>query len=242
MSRVLGRIEVSYKVPAYVDTNSAVWQRQELLHNPGMGMLFLVLFAEWTHSEAFTAFLNSNDPDIKFTTKEVEDGGLAFLDTNAIRKEDGSLKFTVHRKATGTNQYLNFTSNHPLIHKLCVVRTLYNRADDLVTGQDNRGKEKENIKKALHRCEYSDWDINLVTNPKPCPEKDNTMNSRKDKRGLVRLPYITGVSEDLRSTCILKSYSRNVFYKPYNTLCQILVRPKDNPKGEYMRSGVQHQG
>ena len=58
---------------------------------------------------------------------------------------------------TNTNQYLNSTSSHSLIHKLRVVRALYNR------------------------CEYPDWAINLVTIPKPRPEKDNTKNSRKDK-------------------------------------------------------------
>ena len=49
-------------------------------------------------SEAFTYFLNSIDPDIKcMTDKGVEDGGLAFLDTNAIQKKDGSLKFRVYQ-------------------------------------------------------------------------------------------------------------------------------------------------
>ena len=91
--------------------------------------------------------------------------------------------------------------------------------------QDDREKEKEHIKKALHVFEYLDWAINLVTNPKPRPSKDNTMNSRKDKRKRVQLLYIRSVSEDLR--IILKDYNRYMFYKLYNTLWQILVRPKD---------------
>ena len=50
------------------------------------------------HSEEFTRHLNQIDPDIKFTTEEVEDGGLAFLDTNTIMREYGTLKFSVYRK------------------------------------------------------------------------------------------------------------------------------------------------
>ena len=65
------------------------------------------------HSEAFTSFLNNIDPDIKFMTEEVEDGGLAFINTNAIWKEGRSLKFSVYQKATSTDQYVNFRSNHP---------------------------------------------------------------------------------------------------------------------------------
>ena len=52
------------------------------------------------NSEVLTSFLNSIDPDIKYTTEEVEDGDLAFLATNI---KDGSLKFTVYQKETSTN-------------------------------------------------------------------------------------------------------------------------------------------
>ena len=56
------------------------------------------------------------------------------------------LKFTVYWKATSTNQYLNFTSNHPLIHKLGVIRT-HNRADNLVTEQDDKEKRRNTPRK-----------------------------------------------------------------------------------------------
>ena len=129
-----------------------------------------------------TSFLNSIDPAIIFMTEEVEDGGLTFLDTNTCQKENRSLKYTIYWKVRSTDQYLNFTNSHPLIRKLGVVRTLYNRANYLVNEQDDREKEKEHFKNhsSLHRCEYHDWVINLIINPKPCPDKD-TMNNRKDK-------------------------------------------------------------
>ena len=73
--------------------------------------------------EEFTDHINSIDPDIKFTIEKEENGSLAFLDTHTIRQSDGTLKTTVYRKPTHTDQYLDFKSAHPEKHKLGVTRT-----------------------------------------------------------------------------------------------------------------------
>ena len=39
---------------------------------------------------------------------------LIFLETMSVINEDGSIRTRVYRKETYTDQYLNFTSNHPL--------------------------------------------------------------------------------------------------------------------------------
>ena len=41
------------------------------------------------YAQEITYFLNTLNPDIKFTTEGEEEGALAYLDTNSIRKEDG---------------------------------------------------------------------------------------------------------------------------------------------------------
>ena len=78
---------------------------------------------EWTVS-SFSDHLNSVSPDIQFTSKEEKNGKIPLLDTCLHVNEDGSMKFTVYRKPTHIDQYLNFHSNHHLQHKRAVVNTL----------------------------------------------------------------------------------------------------------------------
>ncbi|XP_072014865.1 uncharacterized protein [Amphiura filiformis] len=61
----------------------------------------------------------------KFTYAEEKEGNIPFLDALIVRRDDGSIKLLVYRKATNTDQYLNFRSHHPL--HLGVVRTLMDR-------------------------------------------------------------------------------------------------------------------
>ena len=100
------------------------------------------------HSQEFTDHLNSIDDNIKWTTEieaEVaEDSGrsLPFLDVLMTSLKDGSFKTTVFRKPTHTNQYLNFSSNHPIEHKRGVVKTLIHRAEVVVSNEEDRAREK----------------------------------------------------------------------------------------------------
>ena len=70
--------------------------------------------------QKLTEHLNSIDIicSIKFTYEQESDNSLPFLDTLMIRKEDGTVKLLVYRNKSHTDQYLNFTSHHPLHQKL----------------------------------------------------------------------------------------------------------------------------
>ena len=79
----------------------------------------------------------------------VKQGGqLPFLDLLLNRTENGGLKLQIYMKPTHTDQYLNFSSHHPIEHKLSVVRTLLERSQCLVTEVDGNGSGNENISNA----------------------------------------------------------------------------------------------
>ena len=77
-----------------------------------------------------------------------------FLDALISRKEDGVVKVQVYRKVTHTDQYVSFRSHHQLNHKLGVIRTLYDRYDNIVTEEADAEAEITHVDKALGWCGY----------------------------------------------------------------------------------------
>ena len=105
-------------------------------------------------SDELNLYLNSIDQtgNIKCTCEQPSNNSIAFLDTLITRESNGHITTTVYRKATHTNQYLNYTSHHPLQHKLSVPRTLLHRCDTIVSNKKDQKTEIQNIKTALTTC------------------------------------------------------------------------------------------
>ena len=179
-------------------------------------------------AENLTKHLDQIDPtgSIKFTFEEEKDGSIPFLDTEISRKPDGSLKLSIYRKATHTNQYLQFQSHHPLHQKLGVVRTLLDRKDNIVTEDPDKEKEEHVIREALSNCGYPKWAIDKVKDKRQTPKikQKSTKNEEKSK-GLVVIPYIEGLTE--RLSRVYKKHGFSTAMKPYITLRRMLVHPKD---------------
>ena len=105
---------------------------------------FVIL--EKNETSRFLDHLTSQDPNIKFTQEQCTNNLLPFLDCLVKINSDGSLSTSVYRKPTHTDQYLQFSSHLPLIHKLGVIRTLEHRANTLISYPDEVEKEKESLR------------------------------------------------------------------------------------------------
>ena len=111
----------------------------------------------------------------------------------------------VYRKKSHTDQYLNFSSHHPLDHKLVVIRTLLERCYSIVTEEDDRKKEEEHVAKVLSKCGYPPWTIDRVKQDIVEKSlKDEAKNTRGNHKGMVVVPYVKGLSESFAR--ILKSH------------------------------------
>ena len=83
--------------------------------------------------EPFTQHLNAQHTSIQWTSEMEADGKLPMLDTLTTRRTDGSRKFSVYRKPTHIDQYLQFQSHQPMEHKVGVIRTLAHRAHTIIS-------------------------------------------------------------------------------------------------------------
>ena len=73
-----------------------------------------------------------------------------------------SEKCTVYRKETHTDQYLNFTSNHPRHQRLGVVRTLMNCCETITFEEEDKNLDEEYLTE-LSEC--------AAIHPGPCKKR-----------------------------------------------------------------------
>ena len=181
--------------------------------------------------DSFHNHLNSIDPCIQFTMEKESDGQLTFLDILLSREEDGSISTSVHRKATHTDQYLCFHLHHPAAHKRAVVRTVMCRAEALSSSGVSRAQEEKIVSQALQENGHSKGFIHKHTGPQP----DRRTLRDCETRGSVTLHYIIRLSKSIRR--VLAPLAIQVTFRPFRTLRQELVHPKDPVPADH-RKGV----
>ena len=176
--------------------------------------------------EDLTRHINSIDDSIKFTREEEADHTLPMLDTLTTRNNEGRLSFSVYRKPTHTDQYLQFVSNQPLQHKLGVVKTLIHRCHTICSTEEAKVKELEHLQKVLSVSGYprSAWTAATAARPPTQTDRSQTSSTRPYK-GSVSLPYVGPVSEAVAR--YIRRTGVQVHMRPTNTLRAKLVHPKD---------------
>ena len=175
----------------------------------------------------FHRHLNSIKDCIRFTLETESQGQLAFLDVMITHNLDRSIDTTVYRKPTHTNKYLDFSSHHPLAHKIAAVRTLYTRAQALSSSVVSRTQEERAISQALAMNRYPASFICHHSHPRPhCPSSTQA----PDVSAYVTIPYIKGTLEAIKR--VLNPLGIRTSFRPINTLWRIVHSKDPVPKHE----------
>ncbi|XP_033757687.1 uncharacterized protein LOC117340038 [Pecten maximus] len=164
---------------------------------------------------------NNCHPSIKFTMEEMHADKIPVLDTLIIRRDNGSLTFSVYRKPTHTDQYLKYDSHQSLEHILGVIRTLTHRANTICSTDDRLEQEIDHLKQVLRTSGYSKKNQHSSKKKTPNP---STIREHL-AQGHITSPYVGGVSESIARK--IRKLDVMVHTKPVNTIRSMLVAPKD---------------
>ena len=184
--------------------------------------------------QRFLDHLNNINPNIQFTHEIESNGVLPYLDVLLRHCDDGEISTSVYRKPTHTNKYLDFSSHHPLQHKVSVIRTLFTRARTLSSSLVEQKEEELVVSRALRLNGYP---RQLIARHSRQLSPQNQLNRSTERETVasITLPYIRGVSEHIRR--VLAGLNIRVSLYPFLTLRRLLVRPKD-PIDQDRKKGI----
>lgn len=179
-------------------------------------------------------FINSIDRNIQFEMEEENENKLPFLDLYIIRTPSGTFKFSIYRKPTNTETYLNFDSYNPKNHKVSVVKSLIDRAFNLCS-EEYLEEEIDTIKKSMKNNGYNAGFVNRIISQKRNSillrnNSGQNNNNRNSDIKYVAAPYIKGVSEIMNRS--LKKFNIVLSNKTTNTLRSELCKLKDRTADE----------
>ena len=80
----------------------------------------IVLVVHKDKVEEILKLFNSYHERLRFTVDFGDENGINFLDVRLMRQE-GRIIFDIYKKPINSGRYLNYFSNHPLVHKRGVI-------------------------------------------------------------------------------------------------------------------------
>ena len=194
-----------------------------------------MLFRSYEHIEKFRAYLNCQQPNIKFTSEIEENNCMSFLDIK-ITRELNSFIF-VYRKPTFSGVFTNFDSFIPLSYKTGLIWSLLCRAFSLCSSFELFHQEILKLKDIFKRNGYptSFIDNCVKTFLDTVFIKKKTFLTASKKQLVCVLPFIGKKSLQLRSRLVksiqgnLQFWSLKVVFQSPCKLRSLLFHFKDTP-------------
>ena len=116
------------------------------------------------------------------------------------------------------------------------MRTLFHRAETVITTPEDKDSELKHVKTALKRCGFQEWSFKRasVKKDKSTPNQQDYASDTKNGINVV-IPFVQGLSEKIKR--VYSQYGASTAFKPHQTLRQLLVTPKDKASDEE-KSGI----
>ena len=117
------------------------------------------------------------------------------------------------------------------------------RANCIVSDEKEKEEEIDHNMAALTMNDYPAWMLVKENGERKkslgeTQGRDEAFSTSGKRRIPVKIPYIRGLSEQVRR--LYKNYNIPAYYKPFNTLRQRSVRPKDSVPKERVVGPIYH--
>ena len=139
-----------------------------------------------------------------------------------MKNEDNSIKTNWFRKNTYSGRFLNYFSNHPLQHKIGIIKNLVDSAI-LLAGKSFRNENLDIIKNYL---ELNNYPKNIIT--KHINKRIIELNidiEKKVKDKIITIPYYGTISENIKR--VLNKYQINAIHRINSKLNKFVRLGKD---------------
>ena len=195
------------------------------------------IFAIWGYGEeplnTLHDHLNSQHPAIQFTVEQEVDGRIPFLDV-LVERKDTSVRTSVFRKKTHTDQYINFNSHHHPRILTGVIKCLKDRANRIC----HKSKKKQELKHLEKVFRANDFPASAVMKSLHHVHHHTPQTATDDSKKVLYLPYVRDISERIQQVC--RPLGISTVFKSSSTLRQSLVRVKNRIPPE-KRKGVVYE-
>lgn len=210
------------------------YAEDQIIDNLDFGILFykryvddcLLAIPKDKEQEILNAF-NAFHHKLQFTIESENNKQINFLDLTLIR-ENNRIFTKWYTKTVSSGRYLNFNSEHHIIHKNNVITAIIDRAIKLTSPR----YRTETIKKAkllLLKNNYPQNQIDKITKKRvhvfynSISNKRHTLQDNEPKK-YYSIPYISGLSERIGK--IFQHHNINITHKSQNHIKQFFSKLK----------------
>jgi hypothetical protein len=186
----------------------------------------------------FIDYLNSINEKIQWTFEVEKDGIISFLDVLVNRNEQGDFSTTVFRKATHSDRYLHFTSNHPMQHKLSAIMTLRFRALAYCSSESLLLAELQHIEKTFIANGYPAELVHriLFSEDKKIMQLEELKLDVDEKIGCLVIPYVKEIHKQV--VVLTRNLDVHLLYSRTANLGNLVAPKRPQPVKEDTRECI----